>query len=159
MLTLPDAVRVFVARDAVDFRKAHDGLCQVVRGTFGDDPLSGHLFVFTNRRRDRIKLLFWDRNGLWLLYKRLERGTFPRFALAGDAARRAIDLELRLAEETPAVPGTTDQVDVNFTVKERPGRMGRNPRTGEPIKIKKSKSVGFRPGKALKDSVSRVKLG
>ncbi|MCA8923773.1 MAG: HU family DNA-binding protein [Planctomycetes bacterium] len=47
----------------------------------------------------------------------------------------------------------------SFTVKERPGRMGRNPRTGEPIKIKKSKSVGFRPGKALKDSVSRVKLG
>jgi transposase len=91
VLTLPDAVRVFVAREAVDFRKAHDGLFQVVRGAFGDDPLSGHLFVFTNRRRDRIKLLFWDRNGLWLLYKRLERGTFPRFALAGDAAREEVD--------------------------------------------------------------------
>ena len=83
MLSLPDAVRVFVARAPVDFRKAHDGLSQVVRDVFGDDPLSGHLFVFTNKRRDRIKLLFWDRNGLWLLYKRLERGTFPKFDLRG----------------------------------------------------------------------------
>ena len=84
-------MRVFVAREPVDFRKAHDGLCQVVRGVFGDDPLSGHLFVFTNKRRDRIKLLFWDRNGLWLLYKRLERGTFPRFGLAGSKARCEVD--------------------------------------------------------------------
>ena len=91
MLSLPDAVRVFVAREPVDFRKAHDGLCQVVRDVFGDDPLSGHLFVFTNKRRDRIKLLFWDRNGLWLLYKRLERGTFPRFVLDGDAERAEVD--------------------------------------------------------------------
>lgn len=91
MLSLPDAVRVFVAREAVDFRKAHDGLCQIVRDTFGDDPLSGHLFVFTNRRRDRLKILFFDRNGLWLLYKRLERGTFPRFGLVGEAARCEVD--------------------------------------------------------------------
>ena len=91
MLSLPDAVRVFVAREPVDFRKAHDGLSQVVRDVFGDDPLSGHLFVFTNKRRDRIKLLFWDRNGLWLLYKRLERGTFPRFSLPGRASRREVD--------------------------------------------------------------------
>lgn len=91
MLSLPDAVRVFVARDPVDFRKAHDGLSQIVRGVFGDDPLSGHLFLFTNKRRDRIKLLYWDRNGLWLLYKRLERGTFPRFALSGAEARCEVD--------------------------------------------------------------------
>jgi len=91
VLSLPDAVRVFVARAPVDFRKAHDGLSQVVRDVFGDDPLSGHLFVFTNKRRDRIKLLFWDRNGLWLLYKRLERGTFPRFVLDGTKARAEVD--------------------------------------------------------------------
>lgn len=91
MLSLPDAVRVFVARAPVDFRKAHDGLSQVVRDVFGDDPLSGHLFVFTNKRRDRIKLLFWDRNGLWLLYKRLERGTFPKFELRGAKARVEVD--------------------------------------------------------------------
>ena len=89
MLSLPDAVRVFVARAPVDFRKAHDGLCQVVRDVFGDDPLSGHLFVFTNRRRNRLKILFFDRNGLWLCYKRLERGTFPRFGLEGRRDRHA----------------------------------------------------------------------
>lgn len=84
-------MRVFVAREPVDFRKAHDGLSQIVRDVFGDDPLSGHLFVFTNKRRDRIKLLAWDRNGLWLLYKRLEQGTFPRFVLRGDGARAQVD--------------------------------------------------------------------
>lgn len=76
MLSLPGSVRIFVAREPVDFRKGFDGLCGIVRDHFGDDPLSGHLFVFFNRRRDRVKLLFWDRNGLWVLYKRLERGTF-----------------------------------------------------------------------------------
>ena len=91
MLSLPDAVRVFVSRAPVDFRKAHDGLCQIVRDHFGDDPLSGHLFVFTNKRRDRLKILFFDRNGLWLLYKRLERGTFPRFALEGGLPRCEVD--------------------------------------------------------------------
>ena len=91
MLSLPDAVRIFVAREPVDFRKAHDGLSQVVRDHFGDDPLSGHLFVFTNKRRDRLKILFFDRNGLWLLYKRLERGTFPRFALRGKGVRGEVD--------------------------------------------------------------------
>lgn len=91
MLSLPDSIRVFVARLPVDFRKAHDGLCQIVRDVFGDDPLSGHLFVFRNRKRDRIKILFWDRNGLWLLYKRLERGKFPSFALARDGDRIEVD--------------------------------------------------------------------
>ncbi len=82
---------MFVGREPVDFRKAHDGLCQVVRDHFGDDPLSGHLFVFTNKRRDRLKILFFDRNGLWLLYKRLERGTFPRFRLSGSSSRAEVD--------------------------------------------------------------------
>jgi transposase len=91
VLSLPDAVRVFVARAPVDFRKAHDGLCQIVRDVFGDDPLSGHLFVFTNRRRNRLKILFFDRNGLWLCYKRLERGTFPRFGLEGTKPRVEVD--------------------------------------------------------------------
>jgi transposase len=60
----------------VDFRKAHDGLVAVVRSVLDCDPLDGSLFVFLNRRKDRIKLLQWDGNGLWLHYKRLERGTF-----------------------------------------------------------------------------------
>jgi transposase len=86
MLSLPSSVRIFLARMPVDFRKAHDGLHAIVREEFGDDPLSGHVFVFLNRRVDRVKLLVWDRNGFWLLYKRLERGTFRRPG-GGEGAR------------------------------------------------------------------------
>ncbi|MBK9965396.1 MAG: IS66 family insertion sequence element accessory protein TnpB [Holophagales bacterium] len=57
-------------------RKAIDGLSALVREALGEDPLSGHLFVFANRRRDRLKILVWDRDGYWVLFKRLEAGTF-----------------------------------------------------------------------------------
>lgn len=77
MLSFPTSLRIFVATHPVDFRKAHDGLCQVVRGALGLNPLSGDVFVFTNKRRNRVKLLLWDQNGLWLFYKRIERGTLP----------------------------------------------------------------------------------
>ncbi len=87
MLSFADATSIYVSREPVDFRKAHDGLSQIVRDHFGGDPLSGDVFVFTNKRRDRIKLLLWDRNGLWLFYKRLEQGTLPRFGLRGNAPR------------------------------------------------------------------------
>ena len=76
MLTLAASTRVFLHRGVVDFRKSHDGLAAVVRAELAQEPLSGALFVFINRRRDRVKLLQWDGNGLWLHYKRLERGTF-----------------------------------------------------------------------------------
>lgn len=76
MLSLPASIRIFLHRDPVDFRKAHDGLVAIVRQTLEEDPLDGSLYVFLNRRRDRIKLLQWDGNGLWLHYKRLEKGTF-----------------------------------------------------------------------------------
>jgi transposase len=76
MLSLPASIRIFIATEPVDFRKAHDGLVATVRDRMAGDPFDGSVFVFTNKRRDRIKLLLWDRNGFWLLYKRLERGTF-----------------------------------------------------------------------------------
>ena len=76
MLILPSSVRVFVAREPVDFRRSHDGLCGVVVDVLERDPTSGHLFVFFNKRRDRIKLLMYDGTGLWLFYKRLEHGVF-----------------------------------------------------------------------------------
>lgn len=79
MLSLSSAVRVFVARSAVDFRRGIDGLCGLVREEFGEDPLSGHWFVFTNRRSNRLRILVWDRNGFWMATKRLEQGTFERF--------------------------------------------------------------------------------
>ena len=83
MLSLAGNHRVFLCRHAVDFRKAHDGLCAVIRDEFQDDPFSGDVFAFFNRARDRIKLVVWDRNGFWLCYKRLEKGTFP-FAVSGE---------------------------------------------------------------------------
>jgi transposase len=91
MLGLPLSSRVLVSRAAVDFRKAHDGLVAIVRDTFRDDPMSGDHFVFFNARRDRVKVLVWDRNGFWLHYKRLERGTFEALMLEGDGARLEID--------------------------------------------------------------------
>ena len=76
MLTLPPAVRIYVAVEPVDIRRSFDGLSAAVREVLRQDPLSGHLFVFRNRRGDRLKILFWDRSGYGLFYKRLERGTF-----------------------------------------------------------------------------------
>jgi transposase len=86
MLSVAGTAQIFLCRRAVDFRNSHDGLCGLVRTEFGDDPFTGDVFVFFNKARDRIKLLFWDRNGFWLLYKRLERGRFP-FDIRGEGAR------------------------------------------------------------------------
>ena len=76
MLTLPPSVRIYLAAGATDLRRSIDALSMLVRERFGLDPLSGHLFVFRNRRGDRLKILVWDRSGFWVLYKRLEKGTF-----------------------------------------------------------------------------------
>ena len=76
MLTLSPAVRIYLATGATDLRRSIDGLSALVRDRFTLDPLSGHLFLFRNRRGDRLKILGWDRSGFWILYKRLEEGTF-----------------------------------------------------------------------------------
>ncbi|MCE9546599.1 MAG: IS66 family insertion sequence element accessory protein TnpB [Planctomycetia bacterium] len=69
-------VQVWVATMPVDMRKSFDGLAEVVRSFLGQNPLSGSLFVFRNRNAQRVKILWWDRDGLAIYYKRLERGTF-----------------------------------------------------------------------------------
>ena len=76
MLSLPPSVRVFVCTAPTDMRKSFDGLCALVETVVKQDPFSGHLFVFLGRRRDKVKILYWDRSGFFLLYKRLEAGTF-----------------------------------------------------------------------------------
>ena len=76
MFGLSAAVRVYLAQDPADMRKSFDGLSALVAGPLALDPLSGHLFVFVNKRRDRIKILYWDRDGLAVWAKRLERGTY-----------------------------------------------------------------------------------
>lgn len=70
------ATRVFLAAGATDMRKSFEGLSDLVRHRFKEDPLSGHWFVFANRRRTRLKLLCWDGSGLWVCAKRLEKGTY-----------------------------------------------------------------------------------
>jgi transposase len=77
MINLPHAVRVFLHAPATDLRKGFDALSGLVTSAFSQDPTSGHLFLFVNRRRDRLKILYWDRDGLAVWYKRLETpGTF-----------------------------------------------------------------------------------
>jgi transposase len=92
MLTmLPASVRIYVAAEPVDLRAGFDRLAGATRRLIGD-PLSGHLFVFLNRRRDRIKILVWDRTGYLLLFKRLERGTF-RIPTAPRIGQRYVELD------------------------------------------------------------------
>jgi transposase len=88
VLSLPASVRIFVCTLPTDMRRGFDGLAALVNGHFGQDPLGGHLFVFANRRADRLKILWWDRDGFALHYKRLEKGTFrlPGKADAADTA-------------------------------------------------------------------------
>ncbi len=76
MLSLPPSVRIYLCVQTVDMRKGFDTLAMLVREHFGCDPLSGHLFVFASKGRSRIKLLYWDRDGFVIIYKRLEQGTF-----------------------------------------------------------------------------------
>ena len=98
MLSLPPSVRIYLATAPVDGRRGIDGLAAIVRDHFGEDPLSGHLFVFRNRRGDRAKILYWDRTGFWLLQKRLERGVF-RFPIGlADGVAESARLEVEAAD-------------------------------------------------------------
>jgi transposase len=99
MLTLSPAVRIYLASGATDLRRSIDGLSAMVRERFGLDPLSGHLFLFRNRRGDRLKILVWDQSGFWILYKRLEQGTFawPTEADTRPVEMRSGDLLLLLS--------------------------------------------------------------
>lgn len=76
MLSFSGSLKVFVALEACDLRKGFNGLHGLITEKLREDPRSGALFVFTNRRRSRLKILCWDGTGLWVLTKRLEEGTF-----------------------------------------------------------------------------------
>jgi transposase len=99
MLSFPPAVRIWLATNPADLRKSFDGLAELVRQHLDNDPLSGHVFVFHNKRSDRVKLLYWDEDGFVIVYKRLEAGTF-HFPAASEGQRgvsmRAADLAMLL---------------------------------------------------------------
>jgi hypothetical protein len=76
MIGLAHGVNVFICTDPADMRRSFDGLVGMAENLMKQDPLTGHLFVFRNRNRDRLKILYWDRDGLAIWYKRLEQGTF-----------------------------------------------------------------------------------
>lgn len=107
MLIETASLRVFVAVEAVDFRRGFDGLASHVREVLQREVLEGGLFVFTNRRRNRLRLLWWDGSGLWVATKRLERNTFdwPR----GEGAA----VSLRSEQLTALIAG--------LQVREKPG--------------------------------------
>lgn len=124
MLTLVPQMRVFVAIKPVDFRNGIDGLCGVCRHVLSQDPLSGRVFVFRNRRGTTIKLLMYDGQGFWLCQKRLSKGRFEWWPEAASEASR--ELEARqvqlvlwngdpsraaLGELWRALPGSRDGPD------------------------------------------------
>lgn len=105
MLSFPGSLKVFVALEPCDLRKSFNGLHALASERLGEDPRGGAIFVFTNRRHTRLKILHWDGTGLWVMIKRLERGTFswPRTVEAGAS-------KLRLAPEALAM--LTDGIEL-----------------------------------------------
>lgn len=93
MLTFAASTKIYLAAEPVDMRRGHDGLCALVRSVFDLDPYSGQVFVFVGRRRDRVKVLYWDHGGFVLYYKRLAQGRF----------------------RVPEVTAGTDRVEVDAT--------------------------------------------
>jgi len=110
MLSVSAATRVFVALAPVDLRQSFNGLHAAVQQQLHEDPLSGHLYVFTNRTRTRVKLLYWDGSGLWVCAKRLEQGRFTWPQGVGAAARlrpeelAALLSGLEVARQSQLVP-------------------------------------------------------
>jgi transposase len=93
MLSWPPTVRIFLCADATDMRKGFDSLACLVESSLALDPLSGHLFVFRSRRGDRIKILYWDKDGYALWYKRLEKGSFRFPSTAGTPGAKGIEVK------------------------------------------------------------------
>jgi transposase len=101
VLSLPPSVRLFVATQPVDGRKGPDSLMALVRDELRHDPLSGHLFIFFSKRRERVRIVYWDRDGIAMWTKRLEKGRFrPHFSSDGRLTSNAIEAaELALVLE------------------------------------------------------------
>ena len=118
MIPVTGGTRLFLFRGRADMRKGFDGLSGMVEANFAESLFSGALFIFVNRRRDRVKILYWDSGGLALWYKRLERGTFRM-----PAGREGEAVELTSAELSMLLEGIT------------PLRVERRYRLGENLRV------------------------
>ncbi len=101
MLSLPPSVRLFISTQGTDMRYGFDRLAMLAQTVLGQDPFSGHLFVFFNKRKDRCKILFGDRSGFSLWYKRLEQGIFRLPGHSADTHR----LKMSIAELSLVLEG------------------------------------------------------
>jgi transposase len=95
---IPASVRIFVCTQPFDLRRSFDGLALATRQVLGEDPQSGALFCFRNKRSNRLKVLWWDRNGYCLLYKRLHRARFE-LPCSGAAAKGSLCIDARALAE------------------------------------------------------------
>jgi len=115
VLSFSPATKIFLASGATDMRKSFNGLSTIVQNEIEKDLLSGHLFVFCNRVRNRLKVLLWDGSGLWVFAKRLEQGTFA-WPKAEDRV-----IEMTFGEMTLLLSG----LEVTFTKRRKWYRRGR----------------------------------
>ncbi len=114
MILLPRSVKMYVATAPANLRKSFEGLSNEVRSVLAADPLSGHVFIFLNRRRTQVKLLMWTRGGFTIVHRRLERGrfTFPA-RVTPEAARLEIDAH-ELAMLLEGLEATTKRSGVRW---------------------------------------------
>lgn len=96
MIAISPHTKVYLAKDATDMRRSFRGLITLTESVLRQEPVSGHLFVFLNRRRDLMKILYWDGTGFCIWYKRLERGSFQRPAAV--VGEEQPDVELSMAQ-------------------------------------------------------------
>ncbi len=125
MISLPLPVRVFLHTQATDLRKGFDALSGLVATAFSQDVTSGHLFLFFNRRRDRLKILYWDHgDGLAIWYKRLERGSFQLPSAPADA----VSIEMTATQLSLILSGIDLQSARQRKRYRRPAKVAENPR-------------------------------
>jgi len=108
MIQITPHMRVLVAIEPADFRRGIDGLAAECRKSLGEDPFSGAVFVFGNRRRTAIKILIYDGQGFWLCYKRLSKGKFPWWPSRADesvSSLRSHELQVLLSAGNPSATG------------------------------------------------------
>jgi transposase len=106
MILLPRSVKIFVATAPVDLHRSFEGLSNEVRCTLAADPLSGHMFLFLNRRRSQVKMLVWTRGGFLIVHKRLERG---RFTFPSRVTPKAVRVEIDAHELAMLLEGLDEK--------------------------------------------------